>query len=197
MSQNEGSCKLPGIPGKSYTTLLRFAAASLNLRQSGEDGVTYDVIFDFCVEIVDEKNVDNMIKNSTVEDNFYYVDSGKGGSYGFNSDDGGNIAYLATEEVDEEGGTTSHELNHGFGGINHPNPNAERPENGEKMGIEYPHNHQYSDDTPINTKDRKVNQEDIEFILRKVKFNEKGEGDAGVNNTINKTTGNHGYVPVE
>ena len=152
---------------------------------SDDKGVTYDVKFEFKVEIRDEANLDADIKSATIEDNFYIIGDGTGWVGGSQTitagTKGGNIGQLTTTDLDKGIATTSHELNHGYAGKDHPASAITSYKSGDVVDISIPQGANYSDSKPIDYKDRAVTQTNVTDILKNVTFNAKGEGNVGIN----------------
>ncbi len=99
--------------------------------------IQYDVIYNFNVVVGKEENIETDIKNSTIQDNFYYVGSSDDANWFAdpgcetavdpkNNNAGGNLGLIDTKQTDkygkgkDNGHSLSHEVNHGDAGPNHP-----------------------------------------------------------------------------
>jgi len=152
------------------------------------DGITYDVQFDIKVSVKDYSGIENDIKISTTADNFYYVDDNPERKYsktGSIPGLGGNVGILTTSDIDANQATDAHEMAHGYGGKDHPNPTEPITLSpGDIIPIYIPSTQKYNDGTPLDLSDRKVTQSDITFILNHSEFAETPglkQGEIGVN----------------
>ena len=169
-----------------------------------DNGTVYDVVFEIEVKTkllgdalngIREASGSQFNSDAKPEDNYYLVGNKNGGSYTIDGNvaafgegsRGGNTGYFDVKELDNKQNTGSHELNHGFGGENHP---ASPPINdGSDPEISLPSNQQYSDGSTIDPSKRKVTQSTINNIFKNVKFNKNGEGNVG-NPRRSSATGN-------
>jgi RHS repeat-associated protein len=145
------------------------------------DGVTYDVVFEINVETLGLGDALQGISEANAKNNYFQVDDGLGVSYtltGQAPNSGGNTGYLATEDLDKNQNTASHEMNHGFGGNDHPTSGVVN--DGSNPDISLPQDQKYTDGTNIDATKREVTQATITDIISKVKFNNKdGSGNVG------------------
>ena len=153
------------------------------------NGTTYDLQFEINVEARDYANIESDIKSSTTEDNFYYVEANNPDRKASQTTNagrlGGSIGILKAEDLDNVPTTGAHEMNHGYGGRNHPPANKPSPVRpGQTIPIAIPKTQTYSDGSPLNLEDRHVTQWDIDFIMKNSEFGEKQgikKGEIGVN----------------
>jgi hypothetical protein len=149
------------------------------------DGVEYEVQFDIKVQVMDAKDVENKLlpggyETLNAENNFYeMVDNPKvGNNLGatLSGEDregsrGGSTGFIKTSEAGTS--TLSHELNHGYGGIN-----KDLPDGNETKLIDNDISVQNKNSTDPSS--RKVTQGNIDAIFKNVDF--KGGKTANVGN---------------
>jgi hypothetical protein len=128
--------------------------------------------------------------NSDPTNNYYEVaDNVSSATINFGGK-GGNVGSLNTADLDKGIATGSHEINHGFGGKDHPgNPAGSGKQahiaKGEEIDISVPQNTVYTGTTDIvDISNRKVTQGIIDAIMKDINFDVNGE--AAIGKTANE-----------
>ena len=147
-----------------------------NFTYTDDAGTTYDVVFEFKTQIIDEKDVDTkMVEggygNLNAENNFYEIRAdAESATINGTNNNGGNAGVLKESGIGEL--SPAHEENHGFGGTNKDTDKPKDPLVSKPDIAEQGKN-------CVNQKDRKVTQENVTEIMKKVKFDASGKGNVG------------------
>jgi RHS repeat-associated protein len=160
-----------------------------------------NVKFTFGVRKIKEDKVDRRIlkdlDKNNIKNNYWYVSSGKGGSYTINYSDGGNTGYISIEDFNKGINSEAHEYNHSIGGDNHGAANADIPINiTDVVRIAIPQQ------KGVVMENRHVTQKDIDATFSKVdtKTDKSKRGKTRFelgNITGDKATGNYSKVKVK
>lgn len=139
------------------------------------DGTEYEVQFEFQSKIINGKDVDGKLVeggygNLNAENNFFEVRDDIETSLTLEGIVGGNAGAFKTSQIDDASNAVSHELNHGFGGLNKDNSTIrvnESPDIAVTRG---------NTDNPSS---RRVTQGNIDAIFKNVNFNGGNKADVG------------------
>jgi len=149
---------------------------------TSQEGVVYDVVFEFKVDVINESEVDAGISKLNPLDNYFEVGNDERIDVSFTlngpGDVGGNAGYLLTSDLENAPLVASHEINHGFGGENHSDLTGRIIRNKDEIDISMARGTERYGGGKIDISKRKVTQRNIENILDSVIFKD-GEGNVG------------------